>query len=809
MRKYTFAAIATVAMAIGASVAIAGNTWYVAPAPLGDDSYDGTTSNHVSGATGPRRTLASVMELAHSWDTVIALPGTYDEGSYEGSSSQYGRVHVPANVKLISLAGPEKTFIVGKAADAGDANGNGTGALRGVVLGGTIEGFTVCGGRVRSTSDEDAANGGGILAYAEGALAVNCIVSNNVANRGGGIHGNYRTMTGTNNRYTRAVNCQILSNSSARPASGSRYVDAWNCVYDGNTGAGGVAFANATARNCTILDGYTGATLFNSLLTGTDSGSCSYTNSVTVNLNANSTLGEGSTQTSAAGAAIGADYRPSKETNIGIDRGVYAYYEDNFPTGAAHFQDKDIRGFARVTGEAIDIGAGEYARLDLYVDANSGDDGNDGLASGTGHARRTMASVFAYAGLAHGDVVHAAPGTYNEGLMGVTGSTTNRVSVPAGVGLIADEGPDATFIDGAAATDSANSKNCGPDAVRCVSLAAEAWIKGFTLRGGATAMPDNYNDVGGGVRGDATSFAEGCVFRNCSARRGGGAFGGSYVNCIFESTCQAHMAQCSGGYNAAGYYGCVFNGSSAYGNIVRVVNCSFFGGSLGGNQTYPEVFNSYVATDGGKCNFHRCIVGSAVNSNSTGDDGTLFSAAAPTFDASTFRPLERSSLIDFGDSLHWKTNLPAAFPTCLAGDGALDVAGGQRIYNAAIDVGAGEYDWRGKFAAALSRNGDVSVAAAGEGVTLVADGLVLANGDSLSAVWALDEPAAASVATSVSGGGALSLSVDGAASAPDEEGRCTLRLGVGSHRLDFAYAGSGTARIGPFSTLRATCVIFR
>jgi len=799
-----------VAVMASAHLAYAGNIWYVAPAPIGDDSYDGTSSNHVSGTVGPRRTLAKAMELAKSWDTVVALPGVYDAGSYEGSEANYARVHVPGNVKLVSTDGPERTFIVGKAADAGnelDAHGTGPGALRGVVLNGTIEGFTICGGRVRSkTVDGDVANGGGILAIAEGALAVNCIVSNNVANRGGGMYGNYRTSSGTNNRYNRAVNCRFLSNAVFRSGSGTFYIDAWNCLYSGN---GGTAYANATARNCTILDGYSGAKLLNSILSGTDGGSCYYTNSITVSLDAGSTLGSGSVQTTVAGTATGADCRPSAETNVGIDRGDYRYYEESFPSGAAHFKDKDIRGFARVAGEAIDIGAGEYAPLDLYVDAGHGDDSNDAVAPGAGRARRTMAGVFAYRGIASGDVVHAAPGVYNEGLMGMTGYTTNRVLVPAGVGLVADEGPEVTIIEGAAATNSGNSKNCGQDAVRCVSLSVNAWIKGFTFRNGATAIPDNYNDVGGGVCGDAASFTVGCIFRNCSAKRGGGACGGSYVDCNFDSSLQASMEQTTGGYNANGYYGCLFNGASAYGNIGRVVNCSFFGGWCGGNSTWPHVYNTYVGKDLGKCYFHRCIVGTAAGSGSTGDDGTLFSQTSGIlYDLETCRPVEGSLLVDFGDSCHWKTNFPSGFPRRLSDVRCEDVAGGQRIYNGSIDAGAGEFDWRGRFARYLSKQG-VSVSAAGEGVKLDSGGLHIPDGDSISSQWAFQSDAQFRAFAEWPDGGTFSLESDGERASPNVNGVYSLLLPEGSHELVFSYSGPAAATLVRCSVLRGFYLYFR
>ena len=113
-----------------------------------------------------------------------------------------------------------------------------------------------------------------------------------------------------------------------------------------------------------------------------------------------------------------------------------------------------------------------------YVDAENGNDRWNGQASFSGVVqtddvgpKKTFSKLFADCQIGSGDVVHAAAGTYSNLTMtadtGVKGEY--RVVVPAGVTVVADEGPDKTIIMGKAADGVSLTESpfgCGEGAVR-------------------------------------------------------------------------------------------------------------------------------------------------------------------------------------------------------------------------------------------------------------------------------------------------------------------------------------------------------
>ena len=82
---------------------------------------------------------------------------------------------------------------------------------------------------------------------------------------------------------------------------------------------------------------------------------------------------------------------------------------------------------------------------DYYVDAVNGNDANDGLAAGEGHAMESFAALFTKYTITSGDKVHVAAGIYTNGVMKL-GAVKYRLVVPAGVEVIG-AGADATTIE--------------------------------------------------------------------------------------------------------------------------------------------------------------------------------------------------------------------------------------------------------------------------------------------------------------------------------------------------------------------------
>ena len=227
--------------------AVYSKDWYVDAGELGSDSNNGYTP-----AT-PFKTLAFAMKKAREGDTVKAAPGTYDLGyaknGYDGvwmpweQISLKSRVFIPAGRRLVSMEGAAVTFIKGEAdftSDQHDEYGRGTNAMRGVAMAQNtlLSGFTIMDGHAGCVNEEKFDNdGGGIYGYDRSAVVEDCVISNNVAMRGGGVR------KGTVRR------CRVVCNRSAAMGAGVRDVDLYDSLVDGNTGA--------TATYCTRVCGCT------------------------------------------------------------------------------------------------------------------------------------------------------------------------------------------------------------------------------------------------------------------------------------------------------------------------------------------------------------------------------------------------------------------------------------------------------------------------------------------------------------------------------------------------------------------------
>ena len=139
---------------------------------------------------------------------------------------------------------------------------------------------------------------------------------------------------------------------------------------------------------------------------------------------------------------------------------------------------------------------------------------------------------------------------------------------------------------------------------------------------------------------------------------------------------------------------------------------------------YCRVYNSYVTSHFGAVAYSNCIV-AKVQDDSIADEKTVFNRTM-SFDAD-FRPMSADALgVDAGDWQYY------VYPEAFAHEAGSDVSGGQRVYNGQIDIGPGEYDYRGIFAKKLSRR-SVAVEKASPAV-VAADGagLSLGSGDSLT-----------------------------------------------------------------------------
>ena len=199
------------------------------------------------------------------------------------------------------------------------------------------------------------------------------------------------------------------------------------------------------------------------------------------------------------------------------------------------------------------------------------------------------------------DLILVTNGVYASGGGSVYGMS-NRVAVTkSGITVQSVNGPEQTIIQGWQVPGTTN----GPGAIRCVCLAGNAVLSGFTLTNGATlASGDEYNSQsGGGVRAISQSaVVTNCIITgNSAARYGGGVYGyGTLNNCILignsatigggacavdtggiwldNSRVQANSAGLGGGLNNVDAHGSVLTDNSADqgggASGGRLVNCT-------------------------------------------------------------------------------------------------------------------------------------------------------------------------------------------------------------------------------------------
>ena len=162
-----------------------------------------------------------------------------------------------------------------------------------------------------------------------------------------------------------------------------------------------------------------------------------------------------------------------------------------------------------------------------------------------------------------------------------------------------------------------------------------------------------------------------------------------------------------------------------------------------------------------------------------------------------YRPLtaENSVVVDKG----WRDAYDAFFPAqWLRFKTGLDACGGQRVYNGALDIGAGEYDWRPTYADCLvGRRG--RVVAASSAVVEGAHGVTLGSGESLTVDWVAPRAGMQSFAADINGGGTLAVRLNGVPLAP-RGGLYSFEAEAGSvSRLEISFTGEGSAEILEFS----------
>ena len=377
-----------------------------------------------------------------------------------------------------------------------------------------------------------------------------------------------------------------------------------------------------------------------------------------------------------------------------------------------------------------------------------------------------------------GDTIHALPGSYSVGTMRNSMNKDyymqSRVVVKAGVTLESTEGPEKTIIFGAKATPEGgpvNDYGCGSNAVRCAYVTSTGKLRGFTLTGGrVNHIGGDYDDVsnGGGVRGDYGGTApkatvEDCIISNNVARIGGAGHWVRFVRCrLFDNYAVGREAL--GWYNAfidtiaASNHSANGTASFRYGEVINstfgqefklddTTHSTAFYESLGGQTFANNIIKGYVNYSGTKHTAVNCLLPGGTNL-------TKQDCPTATWDelllGDGFKPSKGSPAVDAG-------------VTDRGFSGETDALGGQRVYNGTVDIGAVEYDWRGDYAKDIAKR-EVVVSAADPQVVEREGKVTLDPGATLTAEWTPSGTSArCDVKVSVTGTGALTVSVGGAA----------------------------------------------
>lgn len=720
--------IALVAFFGLSSVASAANIWYV-DADNGNDSWDGRADfSHAnpSQSIGPKKTLSVFTTLVAAGDKIYAAPGRYDDktSSVLPNCRFYTNV---GNISLISTGNASNTFIEGLI-DLGGTQGCGANAILPVkMLGGNnvIRGFTITEGRQLQYSNADTYYGGGAVFGDSTDTMIDCVVTNCVANRGGGVY-----------KLGRAIRCRFTGNYADHGAHAFYLSEAFNCVFENTDGyavynnSDGGTFVNCTCRGNKDGNFRTNKGPINAYNSVFEKASNTQPkNKLTKFFNcvfdydpSKDTESFGGTNGECRVVATGSlkfnsDGTPSRGNDAVLNAGVLAYYDDNFPADFAGEKNIDLKRNARIVDGKIDIGAierqiGTVDDNDWFVDAVNGDDGNTGKTPD--QAKQTLVAIMN--DRVKGDVVYAAPGVYSNKTIAI-GSQLYRVKIPAGVQLLSLSGAERTVILGRFSENPDSNYGTGSDAVACVYCAetdaAADWvtISGFTLSGGGTYSKTGDYRYGAALRGASpvAGIMADCVVTNCMSGRGPVYGFGYVIRCCFYDNVSVEGA---GGavMDVRAVYDSYFarsrSGTGEYMHDIYktsaspslfAMNCTFDtadgtgGAHAAPNASLMRVFNSlmHCKKDGGGVAYTNCVNGCALTTGdnfSVKDPSTVVTnLAVLAITAESYRPVVgHNPAAGFGDYVLY-TNMA---PACIRGQIGKDLWGNSRLVDGALDVGA-------------------------------------------------------------------------------------------------------------------------
>jgi len=485
------------------------------------------------------------------------------------------------------------------------------------------------------TDNHAGLDGGG----AEDATLVNCVLSGNTADRSGG---------GASNGGL--TNCLLFANHAQEYGGGGKDVSLNNCTVSGNSaGISGGGMHNGSANNSIVyfntnttgaVDNYQGGSMTYSCSTPLPYGAGNveadplFVDRLTHNFHLASLspcINAGDNASAPAGAGL--DGNPRILAGV-VDMGPYeadvvavsVVVVNGNPVGDGYHHQGSNAVLSATPGSPHAVFAGwtdgesnlvrsivvpqtnitytatyvlDMIPLTTHVDVDS----TNPVWPFSSWATAATNIQDAVDILLDGDTVLVEDGVYEVGGRALPGQIlTNRVIIDKAIAVRSVNGPDVTIIRGAIDPATTN----GYAAVRGVWMAANAALHGFTVTQGATGSTSGTGEElgGGGIHADSsTAIISNCVITaNTAFYRGGGATGGTYVDCAFRNN-----------ETLFGYGGGV--SSAANGETPFLVRCLL----RGNHARYDGGGASFVALD-------NCLL----LENSAGQDGGGATGSAMT-----------------------------------------------------------------------------------------------------------------------------------------------------------------------------------